>query len=183
MPAPPRLPDDDRDLFRESMNDVDVHNDNRVAPFRPNIDPRPKQTERDEREVVDSLLSDFPFMDEYVGDVETGEELMFARTGLQRTVLRRLRRGDYIVEDVLDLHGLTSEVAREDLIAFLRSAREQGHRCVRIIHGKGLRSPGKRSVLKAKTDKWLQQKDEVLAFCSARPADGGTGAVYVLLKR
>jgi len=183
MAAPPRLPDDDRDLFRESMSDVDTHSDNRVAPYRPNIDPRPRQTEQDEREVVDSLLSDFPFMDTYTDDMETGEELLFVRPGLQRTVLRRLRRGDYIVEGELDLHGLTSEVAREDLNAFLRSAREHGRRCVRIIHGKGLRSPGKRSVLKAKTDKWLRRKDEVLAFCSARPADGGTGAVYVLLKR
>ncbi len=183
MSTPPRLPDDERDLFRESMSDVDTHNDNRVKPYRPNIDPRPRQTERDEREVVDNLLSDLPFMDEHADDMETGEELLFARAGLQRTVLRRLRRGDYIVEDELDLHGLTSDIAREDLNAFLRNAREHGSRCVRIIHGKGLRSPGKRSVLKSKTDKWLRQKDEVLAFCSARPADGGTGAVYVLLKR
>jgi DNA-nicking Smr family endonuclease len=81
------------------------------------------------------------------------------------------------------LHGLTTEAARDELTAFIRNARQHGHRCVRIIHGKGLRSPDKRSVLKAKTDRWLRQKNDVLAFCSARPVDGGTGAVYVLLKR
>ncbi len=179
MPVPPRVKETERDIFRDSMNDVDRHTHNRVKPYRPRPNPAPSQSKRDDRDVVDSLLSDYPSIDE----METGEELMFARPGLQRNVLRRLRRGDYIVEAELDLHGLTSEAARTDLNAFVRKARENGRRCVRIIHGKGLRSPDKRSVLKAKTDRWLRQKDEVLAFCSARPVDGGTGAVYVLLKR
>lgn len=179
MSVTSRLPDDERDLFRDSMSDVEVNNDNRAKPYQPRPAPTPRQTEQDERDVVDSMLSDYPPLDE----METGEELLFVRPGLQRSVLRRLRRGDYIVEGELDLHGLTADVARNDLSAFLRLARTAGKRCVRIIHGKGLRSPGKRSVLKTHTDRWLRQKDEVLAFCSARPADGGTGAVYVLLKR
>jgi len=114
---------------------------------------------------------------------ETGEELLHVRPGLQQTVIRKLRRGQYAIEAELDLHGATVTQAREAVDEFLGAARERGKRCVRIIHGKGHSSVGKMPVLKGKVNSWLRQKDEVLAFCSARPNDGGTGAVYVLLKR
>ena len=96
--------------------------------------------------------------------------------------MRKLRRGQYAIEAQLDLHGNTVPEARERVSTFLRDMQTQGKRCVRIIHGKGKSSEGKLPVLKGKVNAWLQQWDQVLAFCSARPNDGGTGAIYVLLR-
>ena len=105
------------------------------------------------------------------------------RGGLQQRVLRKLRRGQFAIEAELDLHGYIVPEAREALAVFLRDAQLTGKRCVRIIHGKGLGAEGRLPVLKIKVNSWLRQKDQVLAFCSTRPQDGGTGAVYVLLKK
>jgi DNA-nicking Smr family endonuclease len=116
-------------------------------------------------------------------EIETGEELLFSRKGLQHGLIRKLRRGQFTVQAELDLHGLTVAEARQALAEFLADVRAAGARCVRIIHGKGYGSRHKQPVLKNKLNGWLQQRDEVLAFCSARQVDGGTGAVYVLLKR
>ena len=114
-------------------------------------------------------------------DMETGEELTFRRTFVRPGILRRLRRGHYPCTDELDLHGLTVPEARRALGEFLAEALRGGHRCVRIIHGKGLRSGHRGPVLKSRVGRWLMRRDEVLAYSSARPVDGGTGAVYVLL--
>jgi DNA-nicking Smr family endonuclease len=115
--------------------------------------------------------------------METGEELFYCRSGLQHNVLRKLRRGHYAVEAELDLHGLRVAEARQALGTFLQNALERGIKTVRIIHGKGNGSLNKQPVLKGKVNHWLRQRAEVLAFCSARPVDGGTGAIYVLLRR
>ncbi len=133
---------------------------------------------RDERDALSELLA--PPADELM---EMGEESVFARPGVQRALVRRLRRGDFAVERELDLHGHTAGEAHGRLVEFLREARAAGRRCVRIVHGKGLRSPNRRPVLKGKIDAWLRRRDEVLAFCSAPARDGGTGALYVLLKK
>jgi DNA-nicking Smr family endonuclease len=170
--------DDDDNLFRKAVGDARPLKQDRLSPRPKRRKPVPQQRLRDEREVVASLLSD-----DYSPDVETGEDLLFVRTGLQQRVLRKFRRGQYAIEAELDLHGCTVPEAREQVATFLRRMREGGKRCVRIIHGKGLSSEGKLPVLKSKVNGWLRQKDEVLAFCSARPQDGGTGAVYVLLKK
>ena len=149
-----------------------------VAPRRPPR-PVPKQTLRDEQDVVDSLLSDgFE-----AADMETGDELLYIRAGMQKSILRKLRRGEYTVAAELDLHGHTVSQAREALIEFLNSVRRSRQTCVRIVHGKGRGSPGKKPVLKQKVYHWLCQRDEVLAISSARPVDGGAGAAYVLLKK
>jgi len=169
---------EDVSLFRQAAEGARPLNQDKRAPHRSKRKPVPQQRLRDQQEVVASLLSD-----EYLPDVETGEELMFVRPGLQQRVLRRFRRGQYAIEGELDLHGRTAVEARELLATFLREARGRGLRCVRVIHGKGLGSAGKLPVLKVKVNTWLRQKNEVLAYCSARPQDGGTGAVYVLLKR
>jgi len=95
--------------------------------------------------------------------------------------LSKLRRGHWALQGQLDLHGLRRDQAREALAAFLRQARRQGLRCVRIIHGKGHGSVNKEPVLKQKVRNWLAQKEEVLAFCQARPDEGGAGALVVLL--
>lgn len=172
-------PKDDTELFREIVGKVRRVPQDRVPPRRRAPKPIPTQTLRDQQAVMESLLSD----DYEPSEIETGEELLHIRPGLQHSVIRKLRRGLYAIEAELDLHGCTVAQARERLIVFLRSSRADGKRCVRIIHGKGKSSEGKMPVLKGKVNAWLRQKDEVLAFCSAQRRDGGTGAVYVLLKR
>jgi DNA-nicking Smr family endonuclease len=115
-------------------------------------------------------------------DLETGEELLYRQPGLPPSVLRKLRRGQWSVQASLDLHGMTVPVAKDALSNFLRASRLTGRRCVLIIHGKGNGSHQRQPVLKGKVNLWLQQWNNVLAFCSARAVDGGTGAVYVLLR-
>ena len=165
--------------FPDAVGRVRPLKQDRIAPPRKKRKPVPEQTLRDQREVIASLLSD----DYEPADVETGEELLYSRPGLQHSVMRKLRRGQYAIEAQLDLHGNTVPEARERVSPFLRDMQAQGKRCVRIIHGKGKSSEGKLPVLKGKVNAWLQQWDQVLAFCSARPNDGGTGAIYVLLRR
>jgi DNA-nicking Smr family endonuclease len=111
-----------------------------------------------------------------------GEPLSFSRPGVQRQVLRQLRRGGSSIEDELDLHGLTVAAARPLLVAFLNSCGRRGLRRVRIIHGKGMRSEIGEGVLKGMVASWLTQRHDVLAYHEARPADGGSGAVIVLLR-
>jgi len=171
--------DDDTTLFRRLMGGVRRLKQDRVTPRTSRRRPLPIQRMRDDQEVIASLLSD----DYDPAEVETGEELIYQRPGVPARVLKQLRRGHFRVEAELDLHGRTVPEAREQLGAFLRHAQRHGQRCVRIVHGKGRSSIGQRPVLKGKVNGWLRQMDAVLGFCSARPADGGTGAVYVLLKR
>ena len=116
-------------------------------------------------------------------DVESGDELSYRSAGVQDTVYRRLKRGTYHFGAELDLHGLRVEPAREAVREFIVACRERNIRCVRIIHGKGLGSDNRGPVLKQWVDGWLRRRSEVLAFCSAQPRHGGTGAVYVLLRR
>lgn len=174
----PPISSDDRALFRSAVKDArPLACDTALRPT-PKPRPVPLQSQADERQVIRDLLSD-PLD---IADIETGEELLFARPGLQHTVLRKLRRGEFRVDAELDLHGLTAAEARQAVAEFLAECRRQGARNVRIIHGKGLGSFNREPVLKAKVAHWLRQRDEVLAYCSARPADGGTGAVYALLR-
>ena len=143
--------------------------------------PRPKPVARfaraAERVVLEESLRGLPEPSEPL----IGDGLFYAKPGVQERVLRRLRRGHFSVGAELDLHGMRSEAARQALTEFLRQVRSGRIRCVRIIHGKGYRSGPRGPVLKQRLNGWLRQRDEVMAFCSARPADGGTGAVYVLL--
>ncbi len=171
----PKRPND----FRDAIGDVRPIKQDRVLPHRRGRKPLPEQKRLDEQVVMDSLLADETGADE----LETGEELLFARAGLQHSTFRRLRRGEYAIEAQLDLHGQTVAQARLSVNDFLRDCRAAGKRCVRIIHGKGLGSEGRLPVLKGKVNVWLRRKDEVLGFCPARATDGGGGAVYVLLKK
>lgn len=111
----------------------------------------------------------------------TDESLVFRRPGVRDQVLRRLKRGRYRIEDELDLHGLNLAAARDLVAEFIASNRANGRRCVRIIHGKGYRSGTRGPVLKSAVNDWLRRHPDVIAFASARPLDGGTGAVYALL--
>ena len=136
------------------------------------------QHQQDEKAVLIEAISD-----EFdVGTLLDVDELLsFRRPGIGTDVTRKLRRGDWSIQRQLDLHGLRRDEARERLSFFIREAHKQGIRCVRVVHGKGLGSPGKAPVLKSRVHSWLVQKNEVLAFVQAKPADGGAGALVVLL--
>jgi DNA-nicking Smr family endonuclease len=114
--------------------------------------------------------------------VGADEVLSFQRAGVRTQVMRRLRRGQIPIDNELDLHGLQQLAARAQLADFLAHSRNAGWRCVRVIHGKGYRSGTRGPVLKAAVDLWLRRHHDVLAFTSARVIDGGTGALYVLLR-
>jgi DNA-nicking Smr family endonuclease len=169
-------PEDDAALFREAV---------RGATPLELTSRKPLQTDSPPPIPVQSLLDVHDTLTESLNAVdplaETGEELLFVRNGLGREVLRKLRRGHWIVQDCLDLHGLNREEARSRLVEFLGACLKRGLRCVRVIHGKGLRSPGREPVLKGKVQRWLAQRDEVLAFCQAPASEGGSGALLVLL--
>ncbi len=172
------VPDDDIALFRDAVGNIRKLDHNKVTHEQPKPDHQPRQLIADEARVTQDMLSD-----EYASaEVQPGDILEFHQGGLQRSVLRKLRRGEFRIDAELDLHGLNSREAREALVRFLGDACAHADRCVRIIHGKGLRSTSEGPVLKGLVNSWLRQRSEVLAFHSCRPDDGGTGAVYVLLK-
>lgn len=140
--------------------------------------PEPRQRQRDDAQVLrESLSNEF----DASTLLHTDEHLSFRRPGIGPDVPRRLRRGDWAVQAEIDLHGLRTDEAREALGQFLRAARRAGLRCVRVVHGKGLGSPGGVPVLKGKVHSWLVQKNSVLAFVQAQPLHGGAGALLVLL--
>lgn len=171
---------DDLELFRKELADATplrVKPRAQLARKRPA--PIPLQTRRDEVAVLGELL--LPLADDD-GSLETGEELRYLREGLGTDVLRKLRRGVWVLQGELDLHGMTRAEAHAAVAVFVARALKHGMRCVRIIHGKGLRSKNREPVLKAQLGRWLARKDEVLAYCQARRPDGGSGAVVVLLK-
>lgn len=169
---------DEASLFRQAVADVRPLPQNQPLPTLPRPPPRALFRLADEAAVLRQLLQG---PDE--SDLETGEDLRYLRPGVSEQLLRQLRRGRYTIQAEMDLHGLNRQQAREALNAFLQECRTLDLRCVRIIHGKGRSSPHGQGVLKAAVNGWLTRCDEVLAFCSARPADGGTGAIYVLLRR
>jgi DNA-nicking Smr family endonuclease len=128
-------------------------------------------------QVIDGLSS------EIVEIVESDEELIFAAPGIQISVMKRLRKGHIPWEAGIDLHGMTVDTARDELSAFIRDSQRQGMRSVMIIHGKAFSQSGQQPVLKSYVNDWLRQLSQVLAFCSAQPKDGGSGALYILLKQ
>ncbi len=149
----------------------------RLAPAQPA--PIPFQQQLDDQRVLQEAISD-EFDAGTLLDVD--DALSFRRPGIGTDVTRKLRKGQWSIQRELDLHGLRREEARESLAAFVRAACREGVRCVRVVHGKGLGSPGKTPVLKSKVQSWLIQKSEVLAFVQARGDEGGAGALVVLLK-
>lgn len=177
--APPPLSADESSLFRTSIGDTRPLPDNGRAVFPPLLPwPVPRQAQAGTNALPADGLSDH-IPHELAA---TEEEFFFLRPGVAPLTMKRLRRGHWAVQAELDLHGMTSDEARACLIDFLDECKELGLRCVRVIHGKGLSSRNREPVLKLKTASWLMQRDETLAFCQARPMDGGSGAVVVLLK-
>jgi DNA-nicking Smr family endonuclease len=174
----PKPDEDETQLFRQAVRDVKpLARDAPAAPEARRPPPRARFTRADRLAVLQESLggdADDP-------DLASGEELVFAREGVQNGLLRKLRRGQYRVQAEIDLHGLTVPEAKEELRAFLAHALERHFRCVRIIHGKGLRSGHRGPVLKGAVSSVLRRVGPVLAYVSARQVDGGTGALYVLL--
>lgn len=167
------------DLFLAAVKNARPLNTNRIhhEPSKPK--PIPQQFIRDEKQALRDSLSDG-----YIPahELESGEELLYLREGQSPSVLSKLRRGHWVIQANLDLHGLISDEARIQVGEFLAGCKKRGIRCVRIVHGKGLGSRNREPILKHKVRNWLIQKDEVIAYAQARATDGGSGAVIVLLK-
>ena len=142
-------------------------------------EPLPLQLELDEQRVLQEAMSDEFDVSTLL---DTDDQLSFRRPGIGLDVTHKLRAGQWSIQRQLDLHGLRVDEAREALGQFIRLSHRTGIRCVRVVHGKGLGSPGKTPVLKGRVLRWLVQKKEVLAFVQARPAEGGAGALVVLLQ-
>jgi DNA-nicking Smr family endonuclease len=176
------------EVFRAAVRDVKplAHKPKAAALIPGAAKPRPRR--RKPVAEAAELSADMPLIDAstHSGTAEDGVQgstaLLFQRGGVRTQVIRRLRRGLIPIEDELDLHGLTQSAARDQLAEFLQNTRAAGIRCVRIIHGKGYRSGARGPILKTAVDLWLRRHLDVMAFSSARPIDGGTGAVYVLLR-
>lgn len=171
----PDISDEDAALFRRSAGPVRRLADDRVHFEKPRPGPKaPVSSHREpEPDPRDAMPDDLP----------RTEEQLYTAPGLQTKQAKRLRRGQMTLEAELDLHGKTVREARRALTAFLETCRQEGWRCVRIIHGKGTGSREGRAVIKWEVDRLLREHDRVMAFASARPRDGGTGALYVLLRR
>lgn len=166
----------DARLFREAMADVrPLRPPDRIEPSAPRPPAVARQQEQDDREVLKKLLTAG-----HSDDLETGDELLYLRPGYQTRLLRRLRRGHYSIADSIDLHHMDVATARRVLADFIESALAQQRGCVRVVHGKGLRSRDLPR-LKLMTGRILRLHPRVIAFAPCRPADGGTGATIVLL--
>ena len=165
-------------LFRDAMHDVQpIRASARVVHDRPKPKPHPAVRDDDERDVL-AELARAGFDD----DAEFEDEGLYLRPGLPRDILRKLRRTHWAIQASLDLHGLTGDEAVAHATVFLVACRREGIRCVRLIHGKGLRTPGREPVLKRRIRKLLTRRDDVLAFVEPRAIHGGGGAVVALLE-
>jgi DNA-nicking Smr family endonuclease len=175
--------DGDIDL-RDAFADVErLPPRNRVVATRPRPLPHARSRLEDEREALElSKYGAEPAPHSWDIGQEIEAEQTFVRRGLGRDVLVKLRRGHWVVQAVIDLHGMTTAEAHDVLSDFLLDARNRGLRCVRVIHGKGLTSPNREPVLKGKVRRWLMQWDDVLGYCEAPRHAGGSGAVVALLR-
>jgi DNA-nicking Smr family endonuclease len=172
----------DDDLFRAEMKVdgvVPLNATPRASLQKTRPKPIPFKRIEDDLAVPIEMMKDTSGWD---ADIENGDLITFKRNGIPNDVLRKLKRGQWIVQATLDLHGCTTANARDALARFLAEARHGGVRCVCIVHGKGTRSPDNVAMIRNKVRLSLSRRDEVLAFCDAAPADGGAGAVIVLLK-
>ncbi len=179
MSDPKGVTKDDMKLFRQTIGEVDTIKYDGVELATGKPAPVPNQSILSEQQAFQQMAN-APFD---IPDVEIGDELYFRRSGVQQQIIRKLRRGQFAIESELDLHGMTVDIAKKELGDFLSYCQSTNRRSIRIIHGKGHGSVNKIPVLKNKLNKWLQRYDSILAFCSAPSHDGGTGAIYVLIKK
>ena len=169
-----------QNLFKAAVGKVQPMAPLDLADLKPTPPPpTPLQRERDAAAALQESLSDEV---DVTTLLDTDEHLSFRRPGVGMDVVHKLRKGKWSIQRQIDLHGLRSDEARDALGSFIRESHKHGIRCVRVVHGKGLGSPGKAPVLKDKVHRWLVQKAEVVAFVQAQPAQGGAGALLVLLQ-
>ncbi|MBT8114372.1 MAG: Smr/MutS family protein [Arenicella sp.] len=150
---------------------------NRVKPYRKPVSPLPQQRLLDNQRVMEELLAEPDETTSY----ESGDELKFLRSGYSNQLLKKLRRGEFAIQDELDLHGLVVSEAKQETHGFINECARVKVRAIRIVHGKGRNSAGRQPVLKNMLLGWLSKNKHVIAVCSTPANDGGTGAVYVLL--
>lgn len=171
--TPSALSEEDSLLFRQTVGTVKPVISDRV--HHPEKKPTRPRIRHHEADWPDYGPAEIPLL-------ATGDIMSFAAPGIQKKVLRQLRAGGFGMDTELDLHGATVDEAKRRLAAFLQTAIADGCRCVHLIHGKGYRSEGGYPILKNRINLWLRHHPDVLAFCTARPADGGSGAIYILLR-
>lgn len=177
-PNPDRLSPEELFLYaNRGTRPIEHRNRAHIEHTPPSAEPI-KRSEDEQATLRDAMEQPMSFEDR----LDTGDEAAFLRHGLPRRVLTDLRRGRWVLQGELDLHGLNRDEARVALGAFLGASVQRGRRCVRVIHGKGLGSPGRESILKQLSRNWLAQREEILAFCQAGPNQGGSGALMVLLR-
>ncbi len=165
-------------LFQVAMSDVvPLPASDKIVSDVIKAPPLPRKREHQGNVISKDALSDYVSI-----EMKGGDEWSFVRPGMPRQTLRRLRRGYWRIQDNLDLHGYTRDEARQALSVFLDICVQQMFRCVRVIHGKGLSSKNREPVIKTRVGNWLMQRSDVLAFCQAKPEDGGSGAILILLK-
>jgi DNA-nicking Smr family endonuclease len=178
---PPPVSSEDRMIFQAAMANVrPLPPTGRAEIALPKPAPLPRQRARDERQALEESWNGALSLEDHL--MIEGEESTFLRPGLPRRTLHDLRRGRWAIQAEIDLHGLDRDSARTALEAFLAECLRRGDRCVRIIHGKGLSSPGGHPVLKMLSRQWLARCTVILAFCHAKPHDGGEGALLALLR-
>jgi DNA-nicking Smr family endonuclease len=175
----PLVSDADRELFQEAIGPVRRHQPAEPTQAAPRPAPEPRQFLLDEARVMGEIMT----MPIDPAEIEVGEELSYLRDGYRPELLKRLKRGSFSVQDDIDLHQMTGDVARAAIVEFLAEAHRRGLHCVKLIHGKGLRSKPGGPVIKRLVDRMLRQRDDVVAFASARAEQGGTGAAVVLLRQ
>ena len=176
---PTVVSDEDRDLFAQAIGRVRPIKQTVTAPSKRQPAPEPVQSRLDEARVPGELIGSA--IDPAV--LEVGDELSYLKQGHSPLLLRKLKRGQFSIADEIDLHQMTAAVARVAIAEFLASSKRAGKLCVKIIHGKGLRSRNEGPVLKRLVDSLLRRRADVLAYASAKANEGGTGAVVVLLQR
>lgn len=171
---------DDLDLFKNEMAGVKPLADSNRADCnisKPEI--KITRKEIDEEKIAESFfdnISESEMMD-------AGESLYYCRPGLQKKVMRNLKKGQYYIDDEIDLHGMTIDVAKRELSGFIRTTIGDKVKCVLVIHGKGYHSQERAAALKSMANVWLRRNNNILGFCSARIEDGGTGAIYALIRK
>ena len=172
--------DEDKNIFQEAVKNVKPLKikSNTIEPSASKPKPIAKKFLEDEKKaLLDSLSDDYIYED---GDLENG--LLFLRSGHSPDIIKKLKKGYWVVQGSIDLHGMISQEAKSYIIDYIQECKKRHLRCIRIIHGKGIGSKNKEPVLRNKVKNWLAQKDEVIAYAQAPKHDGGSGAVVVLLK-
>lgn len=177
--APLQIGEDEIRLFRESVKDISPLSHDKIV-YEP---PKPKHKHQPNQPISNNITVDILSDQSEMEEIKSTDILSYCPSGIQKKTFKKLRRGQYIIIDELDLHGLNVKQAKKLLLRFLEVALQIESSCVLIVHGKGHRSGNKEPVIKQQTNHWLKQHPRVLAYHSAQVKDGGTGAVYVLLRR